>query len=133
MILKEYQNELIIAVAAIFLLFGYSYKVKQEAKYHGQITKTQTSLKEIKHTAALKDIWDNKKTEDKLKRFKKLMPEDKTKFTEAGKKVMAKYSGLNASELNRLVTSIARLAVEISKLDITKVDKSYDVEFEYKW
>jgi CRISPR/Cas system endoribonuclease Cas6 (RAMP superfamily) len=133
MLLRTYQNELMIAIAALVLLFGYSYKAGKEKTYYTQVTKAQHSLQEIKYAAALKDVWGTKKLEKKLKRFETFMPKAKTKLKRRGKKIEAKYSELTSSELNKLVTGIARLAVEITKLDIIKVDKNYNVEFECKW
>ena len=82
---------------------------------------------------ALKKIWSDKKTTQKIKKLQTLIPESKVRWSSKSKKLTASYKGLTASELNKLVTKILNLAVEIQKLKVQKTDSSYDVEFKCKW
>jgi len=43
------------------------------------------------------------------------------------------FSTLSASELNKVLSKILNLAVEIQKLEIKKIGPSYTMEFKCKW
>ena len=133
MIWKRYQNELIALVAFVLLLGGYSYKMAQVSSQSDTMAGAKQSVGEIKEVIALKKIWSDKKTSQKVDKLQTLIPASKVKWSSKSKKVTATYKGLTATELNNLVTKILNLPVEIQKLKIQKIASSYDVEFKCKW
>jgi hypothetical protein len=133
MIWKKYQNELSVLFAFVLMLSGYAYKNSQLSAQLEQRSGANSSMAEIKEVIALKKIWSDKKTTQKIKKLKTLIPESKVTWRSKSKKLTASYKGLTASELNKLVMKILNLAVEIQKLEVKNIASSYDVEFKCKW
>lgn len=130
---KRYQNELIALVAFVLMLSGYGYKMVQVFSQAETMAGAKHSVVEIKEVVALKKIWSDKKTSKKVDKLQALIPASKVKWSNKSKKVTASYKSLTATELNKLVTKILNLPVEIQKLKIQKIASSYDVEFKCKW
>jgi hypothetical protein len=133
MIGKRYQNELIALAAFVLMLIGYGYKSAQISSQAELMAEAKHSAAEIKEVVALQKIWSDKKTSKKVEKLHTLIPESKVKWSSKGKKVTATYQGLSARELNKLVTKILNLPIEIQKLKIDKIASSYNVEFKCKW
>lgn len=130
---KKYQNELIVLMALLFMFMGYVYKHTQISSQKDSMVEAKVALEEIKEVIALKKIWSDKKTTQKVAKLKTLIPENKMKWRKKSKKVTASYKGLNDKELNTLVTKILNLPIAIKKLHIKNVASSYDVEFKCQW
>jgi hypothetical protein len=133
MIWKRYQNELIALIAFVLMFSGYVYKNNQISSQLESMSAASGSVGEVKEVIALKKIWSDKKTAKKVDKLQTLISTDKVKWSSKNKKVTATYKGLTASELNKLVTKILNLPIEIQKLKIQKLATSYDVEFKCKW
>ena len=130
---KKYQNELIVLSAFIFMFMGYMYKYTQISSQKESMLESKVALAEIKEVVALKKIWSDKKTTQKVAKLKTLIPENKMRWSKKSKKVTASYKGLSDKELNTLVTKILNLPIAIKKLHIKNVASSYDVEFKCQW
>ena len=130
---KRYQNELIALLAFVLMLGAYGYKTGHISSQSESIAGAKHSVGEIKEVIALQKIWSDKKTAKKVEKLQTLIPASKVKWSNKNKKVTASYKRLTATELNRLITKILNLPVEIQKLKIQKIASSYDVEFKCKW
>ena len=130
---KRYQNELIVFIAFILMFGGYVYKTVQVSSQTETMIEAKRSVGEIKEVIALKKIWSDPKTSKKIEKLQMLISASKVKWSNKSKKVTASYKGLTATELNKLVTKILNLPVEVQKLKIQKIASSYDVEFKCKW
>ena len=130
---KRYQNELIALVAFVLMLGAYGYKMGHISSQAETIAGAKHSVGEIKEVIALQKIWADKKTGKKVEKLQALIPASKVQWSNKNKKVTARYKSLTATELNKLVTKILNLPVEIQKLKIQKIASSYDVEFKCKW
>jgi len=130
---KRYQNELIVIMAFIFMLMGYMYKHAQVSSQQEALLQSKVALEEIKEVLALKKIWSDKKTTQKISRLKMLIPAEKVRWNKKSKKITASYKGLTDKELNTLVTKILNLPISIKKLDIQNVGTSYDLECKCQW
>ena len=133
MIWKRYQNELIVVAAVVLMLGGYLYKNIQITSQAETMAQASHALSEVKEVIDLQKIWSDKKTTKKVEKLQTLIAVDKVKWSSKNKKVTATYKGLTTSELNKLVTKILNLPIEIQKLKIQKIATSYDVEFKCKW
>ncbi len=130
---KSYQNELIALFAFVVMLGAYAYKHSQIVSQAQAIQSTQHTLEELKEVIALKKIWANKKASKKLTALHSLIPDSKVQWHQKGKKLTVNYTALSANKLNKLVTKILNLPVEITLLDIQKMGSTYNVEFKCKW
>jgi len=133
MILKRYQNELIVLVAFLLMFLAYLYKHNQISSQAEYVNTVQHSVEELKEVVALKKIWADKKTSKKVAKLEKLIPSSKMRWSKKSKKVTASYKGLTSSELNKLITKILNLPVIIRQLYIQKTGLLYKVEFKCKW
>ena len=133
MSLKRYQNELVVLLAFLLMLGAFMYKNGQISSQAEDAATTKQAVSDFKEIVALKKIWADKKTSKKVEKLKDIIPASKVKWSNKSKKVTASYKGLTAEELNKLVTKILDLPVEIKKLKIQNIASSYDVEFKCKW
>jgi hypothetical protein len=122
-----------VFLAFLLMLGAFLYKNGQIASQEKYATTTKQAVSDFQEIIALKKIWADKKTSKKVEKLKDLIPAAKVTWSSKSKKVTASYKGLTASELNKLVTKILDLPVEIKKLKIQNIASSYDVEFKCKW
>lgn len=130
---QRYQNELIVLLTFLLMLGGYLYKNTQISSQVEQAISLKHSVNEFKEIVTLKKIWADKKTSKKVEKLKELIPASKVKWSNKGKKVTAVYENLTSKELNKLVSKILNLAVQIQLLEIHKNASSYHVELKCKW
>ena len=133
MSLQRYQNELIVLFVFVLMLLAFSYKHTQVTVQGSNAVQIQNEIVDFKEIISLKRVWGDKGITKKVAKLQKLIASDKVKWSKKSKKVTAIYTDLTAAELNKLVTKILSLAVEIQKLDIQKKSSTYDVEFKCKW
>jgi hypothetical protein len=133
MIWKKYKNEIIVAFSILFILSGYAYKSMASSASVENKKETKYATHEFRELIALKKRWADKKMSKKVDRLKKFVPAQKMKWNKKGKKLTVAYKGLTAKELNKILTSILNLAIQIDKLDIKNNATSYDLELKCKW
>ena len=130
---KQYKNELVVLFAFVLMVGAILYKNGQISFQKRYAENTSRVAGDLKSIVALKKIWSDSKVPQKVKRFKELIPLSKMKWSNKNKRVSVSYSSLNARELNKLITAILNLPVEINMLKMEKRDLFYDVEFKCKW
>jgi len=130
---QRYQNELIVLLAFLLLIGAYMYKHSHVEIKAREAEKVQHSIDQLKEVVTLKKIWADKKLDKKLNAFHAIIPVSKVKWIKKKKKIEAKYTGLNAQEINKLTTKILNLPVIIMQLDVKKSGTLYNVEFACKW
>jgi hypothetical protein len=133
MIWKRYQNELMVAVALLLLIVALIYKNVQVSSSTESLALSKQEVREFKELVILKKRWLDKKTSKKLDKLQKLVPSSKVKWQKKGKKLTASFRGLSSQELNKVITMILNLAVQIELLEIKNDQGSYNVEFKCKW
>jgi phage-related minor tail protein len=133
MMLKRYQNELIVVFTVFLLLVSLVYKSAAVNASAQSMTMGKQELSEFKELLVLKKRWLDKKTSKKIDKLEKLTPAGKLTWKKKGKKLTASYKDLTAKELNKVITSILNLPVQIERLEIAAQSKSYTVEFKCKW
>ena len=130
---KTYKNELIVLGAVFFMLIGLMYKQGQVSGQTASTQEAKSALYELKEIVAVQKVWGDKRTSKKVDKLKMLVPPSKLKWQKKSKKLTASFTSLSASELNKVVTRILNIAVQIQKLDIQKSGASYTVELKCKW
>jgi len=133
MIWKQYQNELLVAFTFILLLSGIGYKSMQVTQREESFASMQDSLLEFKELLVYKKRWVDKKTSKKLDKLKALVPAAKLNWQKKGKKLHAVYSDMTAQELNKVVTTILNLPVQIQTMELKNSKDAYRLEFKCKW
>ncbi len=133
MSLKRYRNELIVLLASFLMLVTLLYKNAQHSSQTKEAASIQHEISEFKEIVALRKVWVDTQISKKVEKLKDLLPATKVKWGNQGKKVTAVYAELSSTELNKLISNILSLAVEIVQLDIKKTGSAYHVEFKCKW
>jgi hypothetical protein len=130
---KTYKNELVVFAALFFMFIGVIYKHEQVSGQTDSAKVAQNVLYELKEIVSLQKVWGDKRTSKKVDKLQMFVSPSKIKWQKKSKKLTASFSSLSASELNKLVTKILNIAVQIQKLDIRKLGASYTVELKCKW
>ena len=133
MIWKRYQNELMVGLAFLLLLIALGYKSIQTSSRTEMANSIQASVAEFQELVALKKRWGDKRTSKKVDKLKTLASASKVQWQKKGKKLSVTYKGLDAKELNKVVTSILNLAIQLDKLEIMNQNGNYDLELKCKW
>lgn len=133
MIWKRYQNELIVALALLLLIFALVYKNVQLSSSTESLNLSKQEVREFKELVILKKRWLDKRTSKKLDKLAQEVPSSKLKWQKKGKKLTAGFHDLSSQELNKVITMILNLAVQIQLLEIKNDHGSYNVEFKCKW
>ena len=133
MIWKRYQNEFIVLLSVLLLLSSLLYKNTQSANSVENQTVTKYAVREFKQIIAHKKQWADKNIVKKLDKLKQAVPQSKVHWKKKGKTLTADFKELNAKELNKVVTTILNLAVQIQVLKVKEVNGNHDVEFKCKW
>jgi hypothetical protein len=133
MILKRYQNEWIVLTAVVLMLFAFAYKQNQLASQKALMSDVTKTSEELKEVMALQKIWADKKTAQYVNKLQALAQPSKLKWSSKSKNVTALYKGLTPRELDKVVSKILTLPVEIKKLMVENKGTLYDVEFQCKW
>ena len=94
---------------------------------------TKYAAREFKELISLKKRWADKKMSKKADKLQKFTTAEKIKWNKKGKKLSVSYKGLTSKELNKILTTILNIAVQIEKLDIKNNLTSYDLELKCKW
>ena len=133
MIWNRYRNELIVVVTLLLFLFSIAYKNTKVSNSIENKSSTKSEVREFKEIISYKKRWANKDIGKKVDKLKQMVPNDKVKWTKKGKKLTASFKGLTSKELNKVITTILSLAVQIELLEIKNKESNYDVEFKCKW
>jgi len=130
---KVYKNELLIGATLLLLLIAFFYKQGQIGQQNGGMSATESSLQELKEVIALKKVWGDKKITKKMDGLKKMVPSSQIKWNRTGKKLTASFKNLNPNMLNKVISKIMNIAVEIQKLEVKKIGAYYQLELKCKW
>ena len=131
--LKHYRNELIVLLSFILMLAAFFYKNAQVASQAEQLFSMKQEVRNFKEIIAYKRLWGDKGLSKKIDRLKTVVPASKVTWSKKGKKLTARYSGLTPKELNKMMTKLMSLPVQIAGLDIARVGENYNVECKCKW
>lgn len=133
MIFKRYQNELIVAFSLLLLVMALLYKNTAVSSAKESMNMGKQEVSEFKELLVLKKRWLDKKTSKKVDKLEKLVPASKLIWKKKRKKLTASYKGLEAKELDKVITKILNLPVQIELLEISNSNGSYTMEFKCKW
>ena len=82
---------------------------------------------------ALKKVWGDKKITKKVDGLKAMVPASQVKWKRDGRKLTASFRKLSPNGLNKMITKIMNIAVEIQKLEVKKMGGAYQLELKCKW
>ena len=129
----SYKNEMIVALAFLLFIGAFFYKNHVVSAQGSTGSESVQILEDMKESMALKALWGDKKMSKKLEKLKVGISPSKFKWTKKGKNLSATFNTISAKELNILMKKLMNLAVEIQRLDISKLGASYTLELKCKW
>ena len=130
---KQYQNELIVLASLLLLVMAIVFKNVRVSSAIESSHNISRSLNELKEIVDLKKRWADKTTNKKVDKLKSVVSSSKLKWIKKTKKLTAIYTNLNSKELNKVVTTLLNLTVQIDKLEIKQTGTTYGVELKCKW
>lgn len=130
---ERYRNELIAGAAFLLMLAALLFRQVELGAQETEAKEMQNALMQMKEVVVLKTVWNPKNLSKKVKGLQNIAPSSKVKWTQKKKKVSASYSGLNVTELNRLLKMVLNLGVQIKTFEIKKENALYNVELTCKW
>ena len=131
--LNQYRNELIVGLAFMLMLMAFFYKNAQISSQAEQLFTMKQEVRDFKEIIAYKRVWGDKGLSKKIDKLQTIVPASKITWSKKGKKLTARYSGLTPKELNKMMTKLMSLPVQIAGLDIARVGENYNVECKCKW
>jgi glutamate synthase domain-containing protein 3 len=132
--IRNYQNELIIAVAFFVLAGGFLYQRGMNRKLAASLERSKTTALQITEAKTLQKVWFTKGLKQKVSALRGLVPSSKIKaFNQKKKKLLANYNNLTAQELNTVSTKLASLPVQIQELAITRTGDKYTMRCTCSW
>jgi len=131
--LRVYRYELIVGLSFLLMLIAFFYKNAQVSSQAEQLFAMKQEIREFKEIIALKRVWGDKGLSKKIDKLQSVVPVSKVTWNKKGKKLTAQYKNLTAKELNRLMTKMMSLSVQIIELDIARSGENYNVECKCKW
>jgi hypothetical protein len=127
-------RELILGAALVLALLAFLYRSSQVRNYRSLQTQTESTLAEIREVLDLKRLWNTKGLRSKLDRLRGVVPASSFKvFDIEQHKAHLKAEGLDGLHLNRLLSRIGGLPVEILSLQIHRQGERYTMECRCKW
>ena len=133
MSLGSYKKELIVLCSFLLMLMAFFYKNGQITSQAERLFEIKQSVKEFKEIIAHKRIWADKGLSRKIEKLHTIVPASKITWSKRGKKLAIRLKEITPKELNRFMTKMLSLAVQIIEIDIKKSGENYNVEFKCKW
>ncbi len=130
---QRYRNELIVAMALLFALTALFYKHARRSEMAQINQQMATEFALLQETVSLKKIWGDKQIGKKVDALKSLVPSSKLVWEKRGRKLHVTLHDLSASEVNKVVTRLLNIPVQVQKLKAEKTGSSYSMEIACKW
>ena len=132
--MRRYQNEIVLSIAFILMVASYIYKDNRATRIDTIKSEVAISIGKVGEIIALKNQWGNSKLSSNIRGIKQIVPSSSIKkFEIKSKKLTATFVGLSSKDMNRVITKLENIAVQIVKLKITNIDEKYHMEIKCKW
>ena len=130
---QRYRNELIVAAALLFALTALFYKHAKRTEMAQANQQMAKEFVQLQETVSLKKIWADKQIGTKVDSLKTLVAPSKMEWHKKGRKLHITLHDLSASEVNKVVTRLLNIPVQVQKLKTEKTGNSYSMEIACKW
>ena len=128
------KNVLIVTLSTLFLIASTIYSYTQKKSYQKAVQEATIQANEIEQVAQLQKLWSAKGIIGKLNRVLQNIPSNKKAGSRVGrKKANLHLSNLTDKELNRVLSSLAKLPVQFKTLNITRDGEKYLLECLCVW
>jgi len=128
------KNSLIIALSTLLLITGIFYSISQKRAYKKAVQEATTSANEIENVAQLQNLWGAKGVISKINRVLKSVSDNKKIGIKVDRsKAKLGFANLTDRELNKILSSLAKLPIQFKNLNITRSGEKYSMECLCVW
>jgi len=128
------KNSIIIALSTLLLIVSLFYNVSQKKSYKKVSQEAIIENSEVTNVAQLQSLWTAKGITTKISNILKNIPNDKRAGTKLERtKAKLNFSNLADNELNKLLSSLAKLPIQFKNLNITRNGEKYSMECLCVW
>jgi hypothetical protein len=115
------------------MCLAFFYKETRLSLQEEQLSSIKQEIKDVKKIVALKRVWADRHLSQKIDRLQSIVPASKVKWHKRGKKLTAGYQDLTSKELNKVMTKLMNLPLQITSLNIVRKGENYMMECQCKW
>jgi len=130
---KPYKHELILVVMILFAAAAFFYKSSQHAAMASGNQKMAQEIAIVEEVASLQKIWADKRIPKKLETIRSIVSSSKIQWQKKGRKLAIYFRGLSPSEVNKVVTKLLNIPIQIEKVKVEKNGETYTMEIRCKW
>jgi len=131
---KPHATELWILGALLFALIALNYRYHQKRELTRLQSQSAQTLREIDETIQLQRIWNTRGLREKLETLRRELPGNLVKaFDLRRRELRIRLEGLDSRLLNRVVTRLGALPLQIRELQIDRQGKTYTMECRCAW
>jgi len=128
------KNALIITLSALFLIASAIYSYSQKKSYTKAVQEANIQANEIEQVAQLQKLWGAKGVISKLHRVLKNVSDNKKIGVKIDRtKAKLGFGNLTDKELNKILSSLAKLPIQFKSLNITRSGEKYSMECLCVW
>jgi len=128
------KNGLIITLSALFLIASAIYSYTQKKSYTKAVQEATIQANEIEQVAQLQKLWGAKGVISKLHRVLKSVSDNKKIGIKIDRsKAKLGFGNLTDKELNKILSSLAKLPIQFKSLNITRSGEKYSMECLCVW
>jgi hypothetical protein len=131
--LRKYGFEAILAVSILFAVAMSIYKHHAFSTAWDQTKRTEKKIAEIKKLKGLQSFWRSSGMANRLRTIKPMLKGKHVQWEISGKKLKAGCDGLTAKEVDRILTKLFRLPVEIRRFSLSEENDRYRLEWICGW
>jgi len=127
------KNTIIIALSTLFLIGAVAFSYIQKQNFFKELEDIKVQKQEIEQTIALQKLWKAKKVKSKIESALSFLKNDQKYLKIDKNKAVVNLANLNEKELNRVLSKLASMPIQLKNLDIKKVGNNFTLECKCVW
>ena len=127
------KNSIIIALSTLFLIGALIFSYIQKQKFFKELEDIKVQKQEIVQTIALQKLWRAKRVKSKIESAVASLKNNQKYLKIDKNKAVVNLANLNEKELNRVLSKLASMPIQLKNLDIKKVGNNFTLECKCVW
>lgn len=126
--------ELAALLAVVFMIGAGAFNLYQSQRLKQVEREVRNTQTELRDTLALKALWDTKGLREKVEKLRGLVRSDQMETFRLKKHMLElRARKLSGRDLNRLMSKLGALPLQIQELEISRSNDLYTLECRCKW
>ncbi len=119
----------LLILAAVLMFASLAYRTFEAHRLETVRRQSEQTLKEVAATVALERLWHTKDWKKKLPRLRQMLPQNEIKrFELKGEKLSILLEGVEGKDLNRFLSRLESLPLQIQTLEVQGEKNRYRME-----